>query len=90
MFLGWERLTGIDGRQRDFCIRQLRDPKGTAEPQLMVPGDMRAMSEPCGTALARARSGDRIGIAAHLGTGDAFDRALTEAVHIGRVPREAP
>jgi hypothetical protein len=34
----------------------------------------------CAGALARAhaRSGDRIAIAAYLGTGDAFDRALAE------------
>ncbi|MGW3626280.1 DUF2252 domain-containing protein [Streptomyces sp. NPDC000880] len=79
IFLGWERLTGIDGRQRDFYIRQLRDWKGIAEPQLMVPRDMRAFGELCGATLARAhaRSGDRIAIAAYLGGGDVFDRALT-------------
>ncbi|NBE53179.1 DUF2252 domain-containing protein [Streptomyces boluensis] len=79
IFLGWERVIGIDGRQRDFYIRQLRDWKGIAEPQLMVPTDMRAFGELCGATLARAhaRSGDRIAIAAYLGRGDAFDRALT-------------
>jgi uncharacterized protein (DUF2252 family) len=79
IFLGWERVIGIDGRQRDFYIRQLRDWKGIAEPQLMVPRDMRAFGELCGATLARAhaRSGDRIAIAAYLGAGDAFDRALT-------------
>lgn len=80
IFLGWERVTGIDGRQRDFYVRQLRDWKGIAEPQLMVPKDMRAFGELCGATLARAhaRSGDRIAIAAYLGGGDVFDRALTE------------
>jgi hypothetical protein len=36
-------------------------------------------AELCGWTLARAhaRSGDRIAIAAYLGRGDAFDRALT-------------
>ncbi|TLS46492.1 DUF2252 domain-containing protein [Streptomyces montanus] len=79
IFLGWERVTGIDGRQRDFYIRQLRDWKGIAEPQTMVPKDMSAFGELCGATLARAhaRSGDRIAIAAYLGGGDAFDRALT-------------
>jgi uncharacterized protein (DUF2252 family) len=79
IFLGWERVIGIDGRQRDFYVRQLRDWKGIAEPQLMVPRDMRAFGELCGATLARAhaRSGDRIAIAAYLGAGDAFDRALT-------------
>ena len=78
IFLGWERVTGLDGRQRDFYIRQLRDWKGIAEPQLMEPRDMRAFGELCGATLARAhaRSGDRIAIAAYLGGGDVFDRAL--------------
>lgn len=78
-FLGWERVTGIDGRRRDFYIRQLWDWKGIAEPQTMLPEGMTAFGELCGATLARAhaRSGDRIAIAAYLGGGDAFDRALT-------------
>lgn len=79
IFLGWERVIGLDGRQRDFYVRQLRDWKGIAEPQIMVPKGMSAFGEFCGSTLARAhaRSGDRIAIAAYLGGGDAFDRALT-------------
>jgi len=78
IFLGWERIDGIDGRQRDFYVRQLRDWKGIAEPQAMVPDGMRVFGELCGATLARAhaRSGDRIAIAAYLGGGDVFDRAL--------------
>ncbi|MDL5205991.1 DUF2252 domain-containing protein [Streptomyces sp. ALI-76-A] len=79
IFLGWERVDGIDGRQRDFYVRQLRDWKGIAIPERMRPKDMRAFGELCGVTLARAhaRSGDRIAIAAYLGGGDSFDRALT-------------
>ncbi|MFH8758330.1 DUF2252 domain-containing protein [Streptomyces atroolivaceus] len=78
IFLGWERVEGFDGRRRDFYVRQLRDWKGVAEPELMVPRGMGAFGELCGTTLARAhaRSGDRIAIAAYLGHGDVFDRAL--------------
>ncbi|MFE9722672.1 DUF2252 domain-containing protein [Streptomyces sp. NPDC005794] len=78
IFLGWERVDGIDGRRRDFYVRQLRDWKGIAEPELMVPRGMTAFGEMCGTTLARAhaRSGDRIAVAAYLGSGDVFDRAL--------------
>jgi uncharacterized protein (DUF2252 family) len=78
IFLGWERIEGLDGRQRDFYVRQLRDWKGIAEPQAMVPDGMRVFGELCGATLARAhaRSGDRIAIAAYLGGGDVFDRAL--------------
>ncbi|MEU9918314.1 DUF2252 domain-containing protein [Streptomyces sp. NPDC051001] len=79
IFLGWERVDGIDGKRRDFYVRQLRDWKGIAIPERMRPKDMQAFGELCGATLARAhaRSGDRIAIAAYLGSGDAFDRALT-------------
>ncbi|MEZ0093507.1 DUF2252 domain-containing protein [Streptacidiphilus sp. EB129] len=78
IFLGWERVHGIDGRERDFYVRQLRDWKGIAEPALMVPQGMGLFGELCGATLARAhaRSGDRIAIAAYLGRGEVFDQAL--------------
>ncbi|MCT9081728.1 DUF2252 domain-containing protein [Streptomyces fulvoviolaceus] len=78
IFLGWERVDGIDGKQRDFYVRQLRDWKGIAMPERMRPKDMQAFGELCGVTLARAhaRSGDRIAIATYLGGGDSFDRAL--------------
>ncbi|MFD0003005.1 DUF2252 domain-containing protein [Streptomyces sp. NPDC127178] len=78
IFLGWERVDGIDGKQRDFYVRQLRDWKGIAMPERMRPKDMQAFGELCGVTLARAhaRSGDRIAIASYLGSGDSFDRAL--------------
>ena len=46
----------------------------------MVPKGMAAYGKLCGWTLARAhaRSGDRIAIAAYLGNGDRFDRALVE------------
>ncbi|MEV6396917.1 DUF2252 domain-containing protein [Streptomyces sp. NPDC051907] len=80
IFLGWRRVQGIDGRQRDFYVRQLRDWKAIAEPSQMPPRGMRVFGEVCGTTLARAhaRSGDRIAIAAYLGAGDVFERALAE------------
>ncbi|WTE43882.1 DUF2252 domain-containing protein [Streptomyces sp. NBC_01622] len=72
IFLGWERVDGIDGRQRDFYVRQLRDWKGIAMPERMQPKDMQTFGELCGVTQARAhaRSGDRIAIAAYLGSGD--------------------
>jgi hypothetical protein len=78
IFLGWEHVTGIDGRQRDFYIRQLRDWKGIAVAESMSPKRMALFGRLCGATLARAhaRSGDRISIAAYLGGGDSFDRAL--------------
>jgi hypothetical protein len=45
----------------------------------MVPRGMRLCGELCGWTLARAhaRSGDRIVIAAYLGSSDVFDQAVT-------------
>jgi uncharacterized protein (DUF2252 family) len=78
IFLGWDQVVGIDGVQRDFYIRQLRDWKGSAEVDQMVPEGMLAYGRLCGWTLARAhaRSGDRIAIASYLGTSSAFDVAL--------------
>jgi uncharacterized protein (DUF2252 family) len=78
IFLGWVRVQGFDGQTRDFYLRQLRDWKGSAEIGVMAPKGMRAYGELCGWTLARAhaRTGDRIAIAAYLGSGPAFDEAI--------------
>ena len=80
IFLGWLRTTGIDGKRRDFYIRQLWDWKASADIDVMLPSGMEMYAQLCGWTLARAhaRSGDAIAIAAYLGRGDAFDRALWE------------
>ncbi len=80
IFLGWERVDGIDGRKRDFYIRQLRDWKGIAMPETMSPAQLETFGNACGMTLARAhaRSGDRVAIASYLGRGVVFDRALAE------------
>lgn len=80
MFIGWDRVKGLDGRQRDFYVRQLHDWKGIVVPQIMVPRGMQVFGELCGQTLARAhaRSGDRIAIASYLGSGNVFDIALSE------------
>jgi uncharacterized protein (DUF2252 family) len=80
IFLGWTQVTGIDGVVRDFYGRQLKDWKGSAEIELMVPQGMQLYARMCGWTLARAhaRSGDRIAIGAYMGSGDSFDRAIAE------------
>jgi uncharacterized protein (DUF2252 family) len=80
IFLGWQRVTGLDGRVRDFYIRQLRDWKGSANVDTMPASAMSGYSRICGATLARAhaRSGDRIALAAYLGKSEAFDRAIAE------------
>jgi uncharacterized protein (DUF2252 family) len=80
IFLGWQRTAiGLDGKQRDFYVRQLRDWKFSMPIESMVPRGMRQYGELCGWTLARAhaRSGDRIAIAAYLGGSDVFDKAIT-------------
>ncbi|WP_405959717.1 DUF2252 domain-containing protein [Streptomyces sp. NBC_00024] len=80
IFLGWTHVVGLDGLERDFYVRQLRDWKGIARPETMDPGLLRLFARLCGASLARAhaRSGDPIAIAAYLGGSDRFDRALAE------------
>jgi uncharacterized protein (DUF2252 family) len=80
IFLGWQRVTGLDGQTRDFYVRQLRDWKGSADVDTMPASTMSLYSRICGATLARAhaRSGDRIAIAAYLGRSDAFDRAIAD------------
>ncbi|WP_210570331.1 DUF2252 domain-containing protein [Streptomyces sp. GESEQ-4] len=79
IFLGWTHVVGLDGRGRDFYVRQLRDWKGIARPETMDPYLLRLFGQLCGGSLARAhaRSGDPVAIAAYLGGSDRFDRALT-------------
>jgi hypothetical protein len=81
ILLGWLHIdSGLDGRARDFYVRQLRDWKGSAEVDDMVAKGMALYGRLCGWTLARAhaRSGDRIAIAAYLGSGQSFDRAILE------------
>jgi uncharacterized protein (DUF2252 family) len=81
IFLGWQRIeAGLDGQQRDFYVRQLRDWKYSVDIETMVPRGMSMYGELCGWTLARAhaRSGDRIAIAAYLGGSDVFDRAIAQ------------
>ena len=81
IFLGWQRAeAGLDGKQRDFYVRQLRDWKYSIVIEALIPRGMRIYGELCGWALARAHacSGDRIAIAAYLGGSDVFDKAITQ------------
>jgi uncharacterized protein (DUF2252 family) len=84
IFLGWQRVEGIDGISRDFYLRQLRDWKGSFEIEGSMPKGLAIYSGVCAQALARAhaRSGDRIAIASYLGNSSAFDDALVEFAEI--------
>jgi uncharacterized protein (DUF2252 family) len=75
-FLGW--FTGAGKDQREFYVRQLRDKKGSAEVEGMIPARLATYGELCGTTLARAhvRAGDAAKITGYIGGDDTFDRAL--------------
>ena len=81
LFLGWLREPeGVNDEARDFYVRQLWDWKTSVNVDTILPKGLGSYAEACGWTLARAhaRSGDRIAIAAYLGKGDVFDRAVAE------------
>ena len=80
IFLGWFRTQGIDGVTRDFYVRQLWDWKLGEDIERMSHAGMGFYGQACGWTLARAhaRSGDRIAIAAYLGSNDTFAAAIAE------------
>jgi uncharacterized protein (DUF2252 family) len=78
IFLGWCPALGLDGRDRDFYVRQLWDWKASAEVERLTPRGLDVYARMCGWTLARAhaRSGDPIAIGSYLGGGDGFDTAI--------------
>jgi len=80
ILLGWTRAEGLDGVQRDFYVRQLWDWKLSPALDTMSPEILKIYAQLCGWTLARghARSGDRIAIAAYLGTSVGFERAIAD------------
>jgi hypothetical protein len=63
IFLGWLHVpAGLDGQQRDFYARQLKDWKGSAEIDQMLPGgdgDLRPAMRVDARASTRAQRGPR-------------------------------
>ena len=81
IFLGWTRVSNpLDGIDRNFYVRQLKDWKFSIPIELMIPQGMTLYARLCGATLARAhaRSGDRIALAAYLGGSDKFDQAIAD------------
>ena len=80
IFLGWAAADGIDGRRRDFYVRQLADWKGSAAIEDMTAMGLSDYGRLCGWTLARAhaRSGDRAAIAAYLGDDTTFAHAIAD------------
>ena len=77
IFLGWATEVEMD---HHYYWRQLHDMKGSANIEAMDPTALGSYAKLCGWTLARARarSGDPIAISGYTGSGDAFDRAMTE------------
>ncbi len=77
IFLGWTQGVAAD---RHYYWRQLRDMKGSAVVEGMVPPGLTLYAQLCGWTLARAhaRSGDPVAISQYLGDGDAFDRSMAD------------
>ena len=80
IFLGWHRMTGLDGSERDFYCRQLWDWKVSVNLATIVQPGLVLYGQVCGWTLARAhaRSGDRVAIAEYLGKGAVIDNALAD------------
>jgi uncharacterized protein (DUF2252 family) len=80
IFLGWAHSKHeLDGGTGDYYVRQLWDWKVSVDVETISPRGLDAYARACGWTLARAhaRSGDRVAIAAYLGAGESFDRAVT-------------
>jgi uncharacterized protein (DUF2252 family) len=80
IFLGWTRVAGPDGVDRDYYVRQLKDWKLSLPIEQMIPSGMKVYARLCGWTLARAhaRSGDRVALAAYLGGSAKFDNAIAD------------
>jgi uncharacterized protein (DUF2252 family) len=81
ILLGWVHSDEeVDGGAHDFYVRQLWDWKTSVDVETITPKGLVVYADACGWTLARAhaRSGDPIAIAAYLGSGNTFDRAVAE------------
>jgi hypothetical protein len=81
IFLGWTRVANpLDKVDRDFYVRQLKDWKFSVPIEMMLPKGLEMYARLCGSTLARAhaRSGDRIALAAYLGSSAKFDQAIAD------------
>ena len=79
IFLGWQRIRGLDGVTRDYYVRQFHDWKGGATWRgCWCPGHHVRAHLRCDPRPRARRWGDRIAIASYLGKGDAFDQAIAD------------
>ncbi len=76
IFLGWSK----SGTGREYYWRQLKDWKGSADLETISKSQLARYATMCGATMARAHAvtGDPVAIAAYLGKGDVFDKAMGE------------
>ena len=77
LFLGWNSLAEVD---QHYYWRQLKDMKASAEIGLLGAKEFARYVDACAWCLANAhaRSGDPVALAAYLGGGASFDKAMAE------------
>ena len=56
IFLGWTHVTGPDGLNHDYYVRQLKDWKFSFPIEQMIPSGMTVYAQMCGWSLARAHA----------------------------------
>ena len=80
VLLGWARSPDEKGVMRDYCVRRLRDSKGSVDLERVDAYELSRFGSLCAWTLAHAhaRTGDRHAIAGYLGKGAGIDNALCE------------
>jgi uncharacterized protein (DUF2252 family) len=80
IFLGWQRIKGLDGVTRDYYVRQFHDWKGGVNVDNLQVRGAAFYARLCAATLARAhaRWGDRIAISSYLGKANTFDKAIAD------------
>ncbi|MDO4803998.1 MAG: DUF2252 domain-containing protein [Lachnospiraceae bacterium] len=78
ILLGWLRLNFQNGSRHDYYVRQLWDAKGSFDLDAISFEGYHKLSMLCARTLAHAhaKTGDRHAIAAYLGKGEVFERAM--------------
>jgi hypothetical protein len=81
VLLGWTRMADADtGELQDYYVRQLWNGKGAFDLERVSASGLCQLAKICANTLAHAhaRTGDRIAIAAYLGSSDVFDRSMRD------------
>jgi uncharacterized protein (DUF2252 family) len=78
IFIGWTSATDAHDVVHDSYVRQLRDMKFSPDLSALDEAALKMYLHACGWTLARAhaRSGDRLAIAAYLGSSTKFEDAI--------------